>query len=362
MKLTLQIKLLPTEEQKRSLLTTLKEANIACNRISEKMWEKKVWNQFKVHHLVYHDLKKRTRLSAQVVIRCISKVIDAYKLNRTRKRSFKPLGGIAYDSRILSYKTDSISIWSVNGRLKIPFVCHNQKYLPYIKGEADLVMKKGKWFLFQTVEIPEDTMDDVEDFIGVDFGILNIATVSTGEKMSGKELEKYRIKRQEVRSSLQTKGTKGSKKVLKRLSGKERRTASIVNHTIAKRIIEMAKRQGKGIVLEMLKGIRKTSIKKGRAFRTRVGRWNFSQLRIFIEYKAKRIGIPVLLVNPHYTSQMCSCCLHIGSRNGESFKCSNCGYSVHADINAAQSIRQVGLSVNKPEQSVMFCQVESCLL
>ena len=50
MKLTLQIKLLPSEEQAKSLLATMKEANAVCNRISETVWEKKVWNQFKVHN------------------------------------------------------------------------------------------------------------------------------------------------------------------------------------------------------------------------------------------------------------------------------------------------------------------------
>ena len=145
MKLTLQIKLLPTEEQSKSLLITLRESNGACNKISEVAWEKKVFNQFKLHHIVYHSMKKSSRLSAQMLVRCISKVIDAYKLDRKKKRSFKLLGAIIYDPRILSYKDMTVSLWSVDGRLRIPFLCHNPKYLPYVKGETDLVHKKGKF-------------------------------------------------------------------------------------------------------------------------------------------------------------------------------------------------------------------------
>lgn len=354
MKLTLQIKLLPDDAQAKSLLTTMKECNRACNEISEYAWSYKVFNQFKIHKGMYHVIKKASRLSAQSVVRCISKVADAYKLDKKRIRTFRLLGAVTYDSRILSYKGKVASVWSVDSRLKIPFVCHNEKLLPYVKGEADLITKHGKWYLFQTVEVPEDDMLDVEDFLGVDFGLVNIATLSSGEKLSGKEIEQYRTKRQKVRSSLQSKGTKGSKKALKRLSGRERRTASIVNHTIAKRIVETAKTQNKGIVLEDLTGIRKNSESKGKVFRTRVGRWNFSQLRGFIEYKAKRSGVPVLIVDPRYTSQTCNVCWHIGSRNGESFKCAACGHSDHADINAARNIRQVGLTVNRPEQSAMY--------
>ncbi len=170
MKLTLQIKLLPDDKQSQSLLQTIRECNSVCNKISDIAWEKKTFNQYKLHHLVYHPLKKSSNLSAQALVRCISKVVDAYKPDKKVKRQFKSLGAITYDSRILSYKGMTASIWSVDGRLKIPFICHNPKYLPYVKGEADLVYKKGKFFLFQTVEVPEDDMKDVEEFIGVDFG------------------------------------------------------------------------------------------------------------------------------------------------------------------------------------------------
>ena len=201
MKLTLQIKLLLSDEQKKSLLATLKEANVACNQISDVIWKEKVFNQFKVHHLVYHPLKKTTQLSAQMLIRCISKVVNAYKLDKKVQRKFTSLGAIAYDSRILSYNTKKqiISIWSVDGRLKIPFVCHNPKYLPYIKGEADFVTKKGKFYLFQTVEVPEGNIKDVEEFIGVDFGVVDIATLSDGTSFGSKNLNKIRDKRFKVR-------------------------------------------------------------------------------------------------------------------------------------------------------------------
>lgn len=352
MKLTLQIKLLPDNIQAKALLDTIRICNNACNSISETAWKEKIFNQFKLHWAVYHPIKERFNLTAQVVVRCISKVADSYKLDKKVQRIFKPFGGITYDTRILSYKRDIVSIWSVNGRLKIPFVCHRPDWLPHVKGEGDLITRHNKFFLLQTVEIPEDGIKDFEEFLGVDFGLINLATLSTGERMSGKELETYREKRQKIRSSLQSKGTRGCKKLLKRLSGKERRTASIVNHTIAKRIVAKALKERSGIALEKLKGIRKSTNKKGKKFRSRVGRWNFSDLRAKIEYKAKLVGVPVIAVASTYTSQTCSRCHEIGSRNGESFKCSSCGFEEHADINAARNIAQRGRAVNHAEKSV----------
>lgn len=357
MKLTLKMKLLPSEEQSKLLLDTLEEANTACNAMSEIAWNKKLFNQYKLHHEVYHPFKGSFNLSAQMLVRCISKVTDSYKINRKKQRAFRKYGAIAYDSRILSYKpNDTVSIWCVGGRQKIPFICHNRNYLPYIKGEADLVYKKGKFFICQTVEVPEEDIEDVEEFIGVDFGITDIAVTSNGEKTSSEELNRVREKRQKVRSSIQSKGTRSSRKLLKRLSGKERTHATITNHTIAKQIVELAKEQGKGIALEDLTGIRNNSQKRNKEFRKKLGNWSFSQLRKFIEYKAQLNGVPVVIIKPAYTSQTCNQCKYIGKRTNKHFKCNNCGNETDADFNAALNIAQVGAAVNQPEK----CDMYSC--
>ncbi|MBT9164548.1 MAG: hypothetical protein DDT23_00549 [candidate division WS2 bacterium] len=351
MKLTLQVKLLPTTEQANTLLNTLKECNKACNQISDVVWQNRIFNQLKVHHLVYHHLKKTTKLSAQVIVRCISKVIDAYKIDKKKKRFFKPLGAITYDPRILSYKKgiQEVSIWSVDGRLKILFVCHNSKYLPYIKGEADLVYKKGKFYLFQTVEVPEEDVKDVEEFIGVDFGRNQIATLSDGTQYGSETLNKVRDKYFKVRRSVQSKCTRGSKKLLKRLKGREQRFATITNHTIAKQVVQKAKSLNKGIAIEDLTHIReKTVVRK--AQRRKHHLWAFAQLRNFLSYKAKLAGVPLKVVDPHYTSKTCNACKMIGNRNGKHFSCPHCSNVFDADINAAKNIAQLGAFCKPPRK------------
>ena len=357
MKLTLQIKLIPSKTQQQFLLDTFKECNAACNDISKIAWSQKVFNQFKLHHLVYYSIKNSTRLSAQMVIRCISKVVDSYKTDKEKKHAFNLLGAITYDPRILSYKDMVVSISTINGRIKIPFICHNEKYIPYIKGEADLVTRNGKFYLFQTVEVPENEVIDVEEFIGVDFGITDIAALSNGTSFSSQALNTVRDKNFKTRRSVQSKGTQGSKKLLKRLKGRERRFATITNHTIAKSIVQSAVSEGKGIAIEDLTYIRKrTTVRKTQ--RRRYGSWAFSQLRHFLEYKAKLAGIPFAVVNPQYTSKTCNICKHIGNRKGKRFNCTSCGNIDDADINAAKNISQLGAIVNCPEKAKnMSCSV-----
>lgn len=347
MKLTLQIKLLPNKEQSKSLLQTFKESNEACNEISNTAWEKREFNQYRLHHLVYRRTKDFFRLSAQMVVRCVSKVVDAYKLDKKRKRVFKPLGAITYDVRILSYKTDSVSIWSVNGRLNIPFVCHNQKYLPYVKGEADLVHKKGKFYLFQTVEVPEEDAKDIESFIGVDFGLISLATTSDGESFSGGQADNVREKMTKIKKALQKRGSKSAKCHLKKLSGRERRFKKITNHTISKHIVQIAKDTRRGIALENLKGFR-VSVRKEQ--RERFGKWAFDELGKFITYKAKLAGVPVIFVDHADTSRACSRCNDVSKSNRRSqglFSCGNCGFTLNADFNAALNISKKA-AVNRP--------------
>lgn len=360
MKLTLKIKLLPDKEQANSLLKTIKEANIVCNAISDIAWERKCFQQFKLHKESYHAIKSSFNLSSQVIVRCISKVADAYKLDKKVKREFRPFGAISYDARILTYKPNNIvSIWSIGGRIKIPFVCHRPDWLPYIKGEADLICRKGKYFLLQTIDVPDEEVKDMDEFLGVDFGLTDLAVTSDGKKHSAEWLNNYREKRQRIRSSVQSKGTRNSKKLLKRLSGREKTTATIQNHTISKSIVKSAKEQGKGISIEDLTNIRFTSKRRNKKFRTKLGKWNFSQLRSFLTYKSLLNGVPLVVVNPRYTSQTCNECKHIGKRTNKVFKCvnENCKVdTMDADINASKNISLLGAIVNKPER----CDMYSC--
>ena len=358
MKLTLKIKLLPCEEQKEILLSTMKESNSACNSISEIAFSKHLFNQFKLHKETYYLIKNNFNLSAQMAVRCIGKVTDSYKLDKKVKRTFKELGSITYDSRIMTYKPNNIvSLWCVGGRQNFKFVCHNLNYLPYVQGEADLVYKKGKFYLFQTVEVPEEEIKDIEDFIGCDFGQSDVCMLSDGTNFNSTQLKKVRKKYTKVRASVQCKGTKGSKKLLKRLSGKESRFVSISNHTISKIIVTMAKEQSKCIAIEDLSNIRKTAKPKNKAMKTELNRWSFYQLRQFLTYKAKLSGVKLVVIPPQYTSKTCNNCYHIGDRNGKMFKCKNCNNIADADHNAAKNIATWGQTVNFPEKSAMFCSL-----
>src|SRR6266516_6484909 len=125
MRLTVQLKLQPTPEQADALRRTLETANAACNYISQVAWETQTFRQFPIHRLTYQAVRETFGLAAQLAVRCIAKVADAYKLARQTQRIFAPHGAIAYDHHILSFthQNTAVSIRTLDGRQEIPFVC-----------------------------------------------------------------------------------------------------------------------------------------------------------------------------------------------------------------------------------------------
>jgi len=71
--------------------------------------------------------------------------------------------------------------------------------------------------------------------------------------------------------------------------------------------------------------------------------WN--QFRQYLTYKAEEAGRKLGLVNPAYTSQICSQCGHLEPKKltDRMHKCSQCGYVADRDFNAAQNILALGL-------------------
>ncbi len=287
MKLTATVKLLPTEAQRRLLFRTLEQANAACNAISEAAWAAKTFGRVPVHHLTYHMVRAQFDLTAQMVVRCIGKVVDAYKKDQKTKRLFKKLGAVPYDERILNWhlKRQEVSIWLLGGRQVIPFVTgeHQLALLRYQQGESDLVYRKGEFYLFTTCEVPDETEFDPAGFLGVDLGIVNIATDSDGETYSASHLLNVRHRYRRMRSKLQRTGTQSAKRLLRRLSGRESRFRRDVNHTISKRIVEKAQDTGRGIALEDLQGLRaRVTVRQPQ--RATLHTWSFFDLRQKIAY------------------------------------------------------------------------------
>jgi putative transposase len=359
MKLTLQLKLLPDADQTAAILDTMRRFNEAATFAARAGFEAGVFSRPSIQKLCYYDLRKKFKLSAQMAVRAISKASETFARDKTICPVFKPDGAMAYDERILSFKDcHRVSILTVSlGRLMIPYIFgeYQGTNLERIRGQADLVYRGGMFFLYCTIEFQESPPVEVKAFMGVDLGIVNLATDSEGTTHSGKKVQRNRRRRSTARKQYQRRGTKSAKRRLKSMSGRQRRFQTHENHCISKKIVASAKALGLGIAMEDLTDIRKRVEETvSRKFKRMFGNWGFAQLRNFVTYKARLAGVPIVFVDPRNTSRTCSQCGHCEKANRQSqseFVCQHCGISLNADQNAALNISALGL-LSKPAPKV----------
>jgi len=110
MKLTAMVKLQPSDSVRQLLFATLARANAACNTISQQAWECRSFGRSPVHRRTYSVVREDFVLAAQLAIRCIGKVVDAYKLDRKTQRRFRKLAAIPYDNRILNWRLEDSAV------------------------------------------------------------------------------------------------------------------------------------------------------------------------------------------------------------------------------------------------------------
>jgi len=379
-KLVVRVKLLPTPEQAAALDATLRACNTAASDVAATARETGTYRNYDLRKHVYARIKDDYGLGAQAAQHVIKKVADAYttmkanlKAGRYGKPGSKRRGNVEtnpvrfrwnaaqpYDARMLSWQTDArtVSIWTTCGRLKGVAYTGSADQLKAVAtskvGESDLVHRDGMWFLYASIEVAEPELIDPAGFLGVDMGIANIAYDCDGTRYAGDRLNGYRRRQLRLRKRLQVKGSKSARRLLARRNKKEARHAANVNHRIAKTIVTEAVRTGRGIAVEQLTGIRER-VRLRKPQRVTLHSWSFHQLGGFLAYKARRAGVPLVEVDPRYTSQTCHRCGHRDKRNRpdqETFHCRSCGVVAHADHNAALNIAQRGVegwgAVNRP--------------
>jgi IS605 OrfB family transposase len=321
----------------------------ACNATLAIAVPANVSNNIKLHHLAYGMIRERFKLSANLAVRAVRRVAGAMTAAKKRKQNpvaFRP-SSIDYDARIFDYreKDETVSLTVMGGRIHVPLVLGDfqRRALAGKKPTAATIVRKGpQWFAHIVVE-DADAEPVTGPPMGVDLGIRNTAATSHGTLYDGQRRRKFKEDRARIRASLQSKGTAGAKRVLRRLSGYENRRIHHENHVLSKHIVGEAVKAHSGIIrLEQLVHIRQRCKIRNRHMNRMMSGWSFGQLQTFISYKATRAGIAVEFVNPAYTSQTCPKCGERGTRSGDVFRCTTCG-TMHADVVGALNIAGGGV-------------------
>lgn len=351
-----------------SLSGTIDQFKHCTNTASEWCWHGDdgyhVTSKAKAERALYADLKADTDLTANLVQKGIRRAVEAVKSGverlkdgeRTSRPTFrKP--SVVYDKRSATFNEHHATLSTVDGRIRVDYVLPgdpegtphgryllNDDYEPRmatLQYDADA----DEWFLHISLrnydgdgEPESDSSTEHTTVLGVDLGIDTIAATSTGKMWSGGYLNHRREQYEQVRGSLQQRGTQSAHRTIESIGKRETRWADDHLHCISKALVQEADAYDcDAIVFEELTHIRDRmpGAKKFHA-------WAFRRLYEYTEYKTEAYGIDVVQVNPAYTSQRCSKCgttLEKNRPNGDHrFECQKCGYAVHADYNASKNI------------------------
>ena len=345
---------------------TLEAFCAALNFAGEHARTTGTWSNLALQKALYTDIRERFGLKAQMTCSVFRQVAAAYKHDnkgkQARKREkgvrFRPTSVMLQHARDWSLGKDGrLSINSLEGRLKLAFRCgeHQRQYLDgsWRFGAATLIARKGKYFLNISVSKEAEEAPEPDQIVGVDVGQNYLAVASNLEDeavfFGGGEVKNRNRHYRRLRKRLQAKGTRGAKRLLRHISGKQRRFQADVNHCVSKKVVAFAARSGKSLIaVEDLTGIR-DQVKRGQRRNQELHGWSFYQLRHFLEYKANAKGMAVMAVDPRNTSKGCSRCGHVaeGQRLRHSFSCRGCGLRLHSDLNASRNIAQRARSVRQ---------------
>ena len=375
---------------------TMEQYRLACNYVSEYLFNNNFpLNKNEVQKVIYNTIREKFNLKSQMTISCIRSVIARYKTVKTQmaRRPYKyqdqNTGEWYREVRDLNWlhkpisfnrpqvdlqrnrdwsylSSGQLSINTLDGRVKVEPICRGfNQYLDgtWKFGLAKLLKSSGKWYLYisATKEVTNFDKQTVKHVVGIDRGLRFLAT-SYDEQgktafFDGQAIMRKRAKYQKLRATLQAKGTKSAKRRLKKLSGRENRWISDVNHYLSKTLVQ---KYGANtlFVLENLNGVSFERTDLPKALRNQNKSWAFYQLEQFLTHKAHLHNSEVVEVSAKYTSQRCPKCgvIKKDNRNHEKheYHCDNCSYRSNDDRIGAMNIQLLGTQYISGQEQPKF--------
>jgi putative transposase len=352
-----------TTEQQDLLDATINEWQDACNISSPIGWRTSETRKTYLQDLAYDEVLEETRLGSQHAIlathqaaAALSGVEEIKELDEKYKTSCPKFTAttVKYDTRTMTlFDDDTVSLSTVDDRIRCDLALpddedgYQHQYLndeDWELTESTLSRRDGDYYLHLGFRKPQPEKqvkqrDDDEDrtVLGVDLGIVNIATTSTAYFASGRELRHRHREFERIRSSLQQTGTQSAHRTIQQMSGRESRYVRDVLHRVGNDIIEEALvHDCEYIAFENLKHIRERAppVKE-------FHQWAHRQLVDLVEYKAEEEGICVEYVDPESTSRRCPECGHTSEGNRvrqAEFECEKCEATANADYVAAKTL------------------------
>ncbi len=232
-----RVKLCTNDTTATALADTMAKFNAACNTLSQKAWDTQTFRAYDLHKLTYHSTRADFGLPSQLAVRAIAKVADSYKTDRSQRHTFGPRGAVVFDARCFKMKGVSSAFLTLAQGRHCFSLAHGGKQREQLSqgvtGEADLLFVDGNYYLSIAVKFPDPPKADTSGgVLGVDLGIVELATDSEGQSFSGAVVKAVRCRVREHRRQVQRKRSRSAFKRLQKINRRASRFAKDVNHCI----------------------------------------------------------------------------------------------------------------------------------
>ncbi|MEA5575498.1 RNA-guided endonuclease TnpB family protein [Anabaena sp. UHCC 0451] len=238
-----------------------------------------------------------------------------------------------------------------NNKLQVPKIGILKTYerLPQVQPKSVTISRQAdRWFISFKIEVEPKT-STLDNVVGVDLGVKNLATLSTGEVITGaKSYKKYEYKLRRLQWLNRHKIIDSSnwKKAQIPIARLHRKIANLRKDTLHKLTTLLAKNHGV-IVIENLNV---SGMLANHKLAKAISDMGFYEFRRQLEYKCQLYGSRLVIVDRWFpSSKTCSHCsvkkenLSLSERV---FKCDSCGFECDRDLNAAINLSQCGLGVS----------------
>jgi putative transposase len=214
---------------------------------------------------------------------------------------------------------------------------------------ATISRKADRWFVSVTVETPKTTLLTRENQVevGVDLGVSDFATLSTGETIKGPKPHKallVRLKRLSKSLSRKQKGSNNRKKAKLKLAKLHYRIANVRNDSLH----QLTTRLTRDYPLICIEDLNVKGMMKNRRLSRSIADMGFYEFRRQLEYKAVANDSKLVVADRWFaSSKRCSACnyqLDVLPLSVREWQCPLCNATHQRDVNAAINLKNWAVS------------------
>jgi len=344
----------------------LKEFRLIVNKSIRVALEQRLHSRMRLARVAYAGFGREHNIYKQYIPSAFDFALRILKTYRRRFKQGKTASVPYVRKPVLVAENQSYRLDRTTGRLRIPIrgtegvqlvlplsewhrsILEDPAWalgsLTVVPGRVVLAVRRTSPSAYEPVSaIALDTNEDSLDGVAVGSARARLTSLSF---LGVREIQARHFRRRRRLARAKAQDRRVQRRLLARESARERRRVKQRLHLVSKRLVQFALASKSAIVLENLK--LPSLHGKSRRMNRRLSSWPNREIHRQIEYKAALRGVPVIKVNPAWTSKTCPVCgARRRDRVGKDFVCLICDWEMDRQHNAALNILKTALASNE---------------